>query len=179
MERWNEYILTSTPFGAEMNFKKERTIEYTNIPAYKGMYEGGRVSTSSAYRPLRLVQELKQERIVAFVKLSIINCVFPPQSQQYRWLTRSHASAVANTSSQQTNILVHSPFIKCIESSLKGDLVFEIGDHRGSMTSRDSMARARKVSSASSTSNVSVRITYFPPLAFLDLPSYPSLSFEV
>ena len=50
------------------------------------MYEGTWVSTLSVYRPLRLVQELKQEQIVAFVKLSIIKlyCVFPPQSQQYR-----------------------------------------------------------------------------------------------
>ena len=65
MEIWNEYILASISFSTEMNFKKERTIEYTNIPTYKGMYEGGRVSTSSVYRPLRLVQELKQE-IVAY-----------------------------------------------------------------------------------------------------------------
>ena len=48
------------------------------------MYEGAWISTLSVYRPLRLVQELKQEQIVAFVKLSIINYVFPPQSQQYR-----------------------------------------------------------------------------------------------
>ena len=38
------------------------------------MYEGGWVSTLSVYRPLRLVQELKQE-IVAFYKLSIINYI--------------------------------------------------------------------------------------------------------
>ena len=48
------------------------------------MYEGVWISTLSVYRPLRLVQELKQEQIVAFQNLSTINCVFPPQSQQYR-----------------------------------------------------------------------------------------------
>ena len=28
----NEYILASISFGTEMNFNKERMIEYTNIP---------------------------------------------------------------------------------------------------------------------------------------------------
>ena len=78
-----------------------------------------------------------------------------------------------------TNILAHSLFIKCIETSLKSDLDSELRDPRGRMTSQFSMGRSRKVSSASTTSNVSVRSTYFPPLAFSDLPSYPSLSFEV
>ena len=75
-----------------------------------------------------------------------------------------------------TNILAHSLFIKCIESSLKGGLGSELEDPRGRMTSRNSMARSRKVSSASTNS---VRSTYFPPLTFSDLPNYPSLSFEV
>ena len=48
------------------------------------MYEGGWICTLSVYRPLLLVQELKQEQTVAFVKLSIINRIFPLQSQQYR-----------------------------------------------------------------------------------------------
>ena len=39
------------------------------------MYEGAWISTLSVYRPLVLVQELKQEQIVAFVKLSIINYI--------------------------------------------------------------------------------------------------------
>ena len=32
MEIWNEYILANISFGTEMNFNKERMIEYTNIP---------------------------------------------------------------------------------------------------------------------------------------------------
>ena len=32
MEVCYEYILASISFGTEMNFNKERTIEYTNIP---------------------------------------------------------------------------------------------------------------------------------------------------
>ena len=39
------------------------------------MYEGACVSTLSVYRPLRLVQELKQEQTVAFYKLSTINYI--------------------------------------------------------------------------------------------------------
>ena len=49
-----------------MIFYEERTTEYTNIPVPIKEYEGAWVSTSSVYRPLRLVQELKQEQIVAF-----------------------------------------------------------------------------------------------------------------
>ena len=30
MEMWNEYILAGILFGTEMNFNKERMIEYTN-----------------------------------------------------------------------------------------------------------------------------------------------------
>ena len=32
MEICYEYILASIPFGTEINFKKERKVEYTNIP---------------------------------------------------------------------------------------------------------------------------------------------------
>ena len=32
MEVCYEYILASISFGTEMNFKKEKTAEYTNIP---------------------------------------------------------------------------------------------------------------------------------------------------
>ena len=55
------------------------------------------------------------------------------------------------------NILVQSLFIKSIESSLKGGLGSELGDPRGRMTSQFSMDRSRKVSSASTTSNVSIQ----------------------
>ena len=32
MEICYEYILASIPFGTEINFNKERKVEYTNIP---------------------------------------------------------------------------------------------------------------------------------------------------
>ena len=121
------------------------------------------------------------------VKTRTISSILKTQHHQLRFSSSKSTVSVTNSFSRighckhlfTTNILVHSLFIKCKKSSFRSDLGSELRDSRGRMTYRDSMGRSRKVSSASTNSNVSVRITYFPPLAFSETPSYPSLSFEV
>ena len=115
------------------------------------------------------------------VKTRTISSILKTQHHQLRFSSSKSTVSVTNSFSRIghlgkqcckhlfiyhiTNILAHSLFIKCIETSLKGGLASELGDPRGRMTSRDSIVKSRKVSSASTTSNVSVQITYIPPLA--------------